>query len=204
MITRTVIFTCLLFARPATAYHGLEIQTPLGVTLTSPSALNEGRSEKIQARELVTFGADLLYIYEGWGAGVRFDSISSYKMSGGEILEVGSRLFSLLGRYHWEANGLLWGPTVSVGVYQNSDASFLQPAAAFQKYKAGRGQNASAGAQLQWLKDVYVLGTELGYQHLILGSFTESQGARLATPSGSDVEADLSGPYLKLLLGVRL
>lgn len=184
----------------------------MGIQAVSPDQLNEGFSEAVQVNELYTFGADLLFFLpddlhpalKNFGLGLRFDSLSSYKVDlQVNSLEIAARLFSLFAqkRWYWDSFYIAGGGTI--GVYQPSVVNIQMNTGPWVVYDAKSVQSFSLGAEAGWVLDIYLVSLEAGYQFLKLSELTAGDGTQPLTPSGAAKSANLNGPYAKLVLGLH-
>lgn len=188
-----------------------EIRLPLGVHVVQPTTLNKGLVDELQVNHLLSFGADLLFFagsdapdsLKNWGAGVRFDSLSSFRIYADDRLEVAARLFSLMLQRRWYFEDAYIGPSLTVGIYQPSVINYKRDPSDWIQYTAGRVHGASLAAEAGWIFDIYVVGGELGYQYLTLEEIHDSTGGQLQTTGGQVGHVNLSGPYLKFILGLH-
>jgi hypothetical protein len=198
-------FTILLFSAAAFAERPpIELRAPVGFQISNPTSLNEGITTDMQIRELVLFGGDALLGFDDWYFGARFNSVQWIKFSNNNIYEVAAHIFSLLAQKRFVYGSNYFAPTLSLGIYQPSVVNARLNGVDTIQYTSGKTRTASLGLEAGWILDVYVLGAEVGYQYLTMDDFSGSDGSRFLTPSGAERNANLSGPYLKFILGIHL
>lgn len=192
-----------------------ETRALMGLQPANPTLLNEGIPNDIQAKLLYTFGADLMFFppsetlptLKDWGFGLRFDSISSYMKDARDnpknSLEVAARLFSLAAQKRWLWNNFFLAGDVSVGVYQPSVVNIQSNGGSWIQYDAKKVRSFSAGLEAGWILDIYVLSAQAGYQYLKLDDLRADDDTHPLTPAGEERVADLSGPYVKVVLGLH-
>lgn len=218
-LAATMFVACLATRQEAQAAWtwSWEFRLPVGIAWSSPESLNEGLPAKIQVSELYTFGADLMFFpstetlpsLKGWGAGLRFDSISSIKTDRiGNDSEIAVRLFSFALQRKWDLDfihpGAYWGPMAAVGIYQPSVVNLRLAPGDWIAYDVHKVRSLSAGLQAGVVLDTYFLfAAEAGYEWLTLDDLLSSNGDKPLSPTGGEKSADLSGPYAKLLLGLH-
>lgn len=166
--------------------------------------MNEGISEKLSLRELLTFGADLLVGENGWYGGVRFDSVQSAQFEAQNLYEVAAQLFSVMGQRRFDHAPWYWAPTLTIGVYTPSVVNLRSNGIDTIQYRANEVRTATIGIEGGWISDVYLLAFEAGFQYLHLADFSGSDGSRFIAPTGLEREANFNGPYLKFVLGLHL
>ncbi len=185
-----------------------EIRSPLGVTLVKPSDLNSSQPGTLQIGFANNFGADALVDIESYGVGLRFDSISATREDGafkyGDKIEVASRVFSLVARKRWAIDDWRYLAAIgTVGVYNPSVVNRRAVGVPWVQYTSKDTKAFSVGAEGGWTWDPFLVALEAGYQYLVMKSLETDKGTPLLNGAGAPVNVDFSGPYLKVILGLR-
>lgn len=193
----------------AVAQSAFELRSPIGAAFVKPSALNDAQPSSLKILYSGNFGADFLVDFESIGVGIRFDSISAVRADGGQkdgdAIEVSSRLFSLLGRKRWQIDELRY-------VAVNGSAAFYAPSVVnthgapgspWVQYKNENLGYFSVAGEGGWIWNPFVVAAEVGYQYVVLKDLKTDKGVQLANAGGQPIDVDMSGPYLKVILGLR-
>lgn len=202
-------FFFFLFPTIAFAQTAYELRAPMGAAFVKPTELNEAQPSALKILYGGNFGADFIVDFESYGVGLRFDSLSAVRADGGQkngdAIEVASHVFSLLGRKRWDiderryvgvnATGAVYAPS-----YVNTHGT---PGSPWVQYKNENLGYFSAAGEGGFFWNPFVVGVELGYQYIVLKDLKTDQGVQLANAGGKPIDVDLSGPYIKVLLGLR-
>jgi hypothetical protein len=188
----------------------LELRSPIGGALAYPDKLNSVTDPSLKVNFTLSYGADLLFdlpAYDDYSIGLRFDSISAVRQDDtkeGHKLEIAARLFSLVGRKVWRSESFYWGPVTAIGLYLPSDINIRSASGDWTRYESQKPFSMSAGAEAGWVRDIYIISLEGGLHLLHLDQLKSSQNGDLTDSSGASIGANLTGPYVKLILGLRL
>jgi hypothetical protein len=200
----------LVFTTGAHGETSYEVRSPLGIAPAWPNELNSATAPSLHVNATLGFGADALAEFtdfHGLALGLRFDSISSVRSDGtddGHKLEIAARIFSLIARKTWRSGTFYWGPAGGVGVYMPSDINVRSASGNWTRYTSGNPVSVHVGAEAGWVWDIFLVSFESGYHLLRLSDLAAKDGTKFSSPSGAEVSADLSAPYVRLLLGLRL
>ena len=196
-----IILICFFPAIAARAVT-YELHLPAGAQLTNPNQLNSALPSGASINYVLTFGLDAVADFDDFGVGLRFNSMSAFRAGDTGGSEVSSRVFSILVHKRSMFGNTYLGPIATYGVYNPSVINVRTDINNWVQYKAGYTSSYEVGLETGWiLSDVYLIGFEVGYQHLMLQSLVSDTGAHIG--GAQDVGADLSGPYMKFMLGVQ-
>jgi hypothetical protein len=204
LVTALLLLGSKAFALPS-AY---EVRAPIGAAYVNPTELNSSQPSPLEIKYGGNFGADGIVEFDSYGVGIRFDSISAVRKDGafkdGDALEVGTHQFSLLGRKRWEIDELKYLAVLgTIGVYTPSFVNTHKAGQPWIQYRAKNLGQFSLAAEGGFNWKPFLVGAELGYQYLVMKDLENDQGARLASTNNEPIKVDLSGPYLKVILGLR-
>lgn len=208
-----ILLKSLLFLFLGTSAHALtpsayEVRAPIGAALIQPSELNSSQPGPLEIKYGGNFGADGIVEFNSYGVGIRFDSVSAVRKDGalrdGDALEVGSHQFSLLARKRWDVDDLRYLAMLgTIGFYTPSFVNTHKSAQPWIQYKSKNLGNFSLAAEGGFNWKPFLVSGEVGYQYQVLKDLESDQGARLTNSNGEPIKVDLSGPYIKLILGLR-
>ena len=204
-----VFFSTLIFGFSFAQAH--ELRSPVGASLTNPSELNAIQPTSLNSKYTVNFGADFIYEFDSYGIGLRYDSVSALRTDGikdGDMFEISAHLFSLIGRKRWELEPSRFGPQYiaaigTAGFYAPSQVATHPANSIWTAYKTNDVRDITVGVESGWIWDPFLVGAEVGYQYIVMKGLATDQGVPLANSAGTPVTVDLSGPYFKVILGLR-
>jgi hypothetical protein len=194
-----------------------ELRLPVGAALSNPEQLNTDVNELHQVRNVLTFGIDALVILNKdlkqesnspiWSVGLRFNSLSSIKYDKESHFEVAAHDFGLFTRAQYRLPGrdLSLGPYSNLGVFTPVYVIRRESNSGYQQFKASDVKSLAVGIEAIWNPDVYVLGSQIGYQYLVARNFLDQSGQSLSAALGGspDRNADLSGMQFNAFIGLR-
>jgi hypothetical protein len=204
LLTALLLSTSVAHAWP-TAY---EVRAPIGAALVNPTELNSSQPSPLEVKYSGNFGADGIIEFDNYGVGLRFDSISAIRKDGafkdGDAMEIDSHQFSLLGRKRWDVDESKYLAVLgTIGFYTPSYVNIHKSAQSWIQYQTKNLGQFSVAAEGGFDWKPFIVSAELGYQYLVMKDLESDQGARLTNGNGDPVKVDLSGPYIKAILGLR-
>lgn len=207
----------------AQASASLEIRAHYGIMNGVPSSFNKHVEENVtnapDIKAQTPIGADLVYSLPvvSFAFGVRYEMINSKQSGdvtvGGLPMKMDSELnatrISLLGGYRLiETPVGFLGLMAHVGVSSTADYKIKLVTSGVtvtdEKYKGSVATNYGAGLEAAATLGMFLIGGELGYTTFKGTGFKASDGSYLTNLAGEKTVLDLSGTYVKVLIGLSI
>lgn len=202
MIRALLIATGLLLFVSPSAHALVELKGGYSLHQTSPSGLNDAFPANPKISQLQSFSADIMANVPLMpvGLGLRYESLKRDETSGTMGSEVTWTRSSIVINKRFIDTLMYLGPIVTVGIandfkYRSSNGGTST------EYKTDSQLNGTigveAGAKLLLLR----VGVEIGYLYAPMGELKTSTGGAVTDANGSKVTFDMSGTYMRAVVG---
>ncbi len=207
-----------LFVLSAQASASLEVRAHYGMMMGKPDSFNKGIESNgvTGAPDFKAFnplGLDVIYSLPvvSFAFGARYEMFKQ-EVSGTTNLgqmdqeATGSRLSLLAGYRLLETPVGFVGVLAHIGVIQKMDAKVKIPSIPMDEtYKGTMDPSYGVGVEAAATLGGFLIGGELGYTMLKVKSFkAASDDSKLTDSDNKDISMDLTGAYVKLLIGLSI
>lgn len=195
-------FVCV-FAFTGRAQALLDLRATYAMLQVNPEALNTQVGPAFpKLAGMQAFGADAIASLPAFplGLGVRYERFASDKTSATGEAEAKYIRTSVIVTKRFIDTGAYFGLIATGGI--SNDFTYETTAAGVRtRYKADSGFSASAGFEAGMNLMVLKIGAEAGYMHAPLGNLKSSSGVELTDVAGNKIKTDLSGTYVRAVVG---
>lgn len=185
------------------ASHALiELKAGYSQFSTSPGTLNDQfpGNPKISQMQAISFDVMGNVPLMPVGLGVRHEMFSRKESDGGLRSEIDWKRTSILVNKRLIDTVMYLGPVATVSFASDFKYS-SDSGATTTNYKTESQLTATAGVEAGFKLALLSLGAEIGYLHAPVGELRDSAGVAVTNASGSKINVDLSGPYMRASVG---
>jgi hypothetical protein len=222
---RKALLFCLLsilfLSYGTSALADFQLRAHSGPLNGEPTSFNKAFDSTVtnhpDIEKVSLLGADALYVvpifpfvfglrYEQWSAKNSGDIVASSLAGKAEVNFKGSRTSLLLGYRLLSLPILYVGLLGHYGISQNMQYSrdlTFSGVTTSSTYGVGVGSSYGAGLEAGVTLGGLLVGAEVGYTSLKSNTVVDSNGTALRE-NGNDVIVDLSGTYMKIMLGLSI
>lgn len=196
----TSLLCCLLFSSATFAL--VELKGGFSQFTTSPSALNDQfpGNPKISQMQAISFDVMGNVPLMPVGLGVRHEMFSRKESDGALRSEIDWKRTSILVNKRLIDTLMYLGPVATVSFA--SDFKYSSDSGAITtNYKTESQLTATAGVEAGFKLALLSLGAEVGYLYAPVGELRDAAGVAVTNGSGSKINVDLSGPYMRATVG---
>lgn len=189
-----------LIAQPAQAL--VELKAAYSMFSTNPSGLNDtfAGQPKISQMQALSFDVMGNVPLMPVGLGVRHEMFSRKESNGALNSEVDWKRTSILVNKRLIDTGIYFGPVATVSFA--SDFKYRSDNGTTRAdYKTESTLTATAGLEAGFKLVLLTAGIEAGYLHAPMGNLRDSAGVEVLDGSGSKINVDLSGTYVRATVG---
>lgn len=209
---KLILLTLLIVPGPAFAGTLMEVKAGYAVenidsqdinqTVGANAGTNSGTSfPKLETLSAVSADAIAFFPALSLGLGARYEKFTGSKSSDGQESKAAWERVSVLASYRAFDEGFYFGPIASLGV-SNEFKYTTSANGSDSDYKAKGNLSASGGLEAGAKLSILRIGLEAGYLYAMLGEIKDSLGNSILKQDGLPAQADLSGPYAKVLVGL--
>lgn len=190
----------LLASEPSQAL--VELKAGYSQFTTSPGSLNDQfpGNPKISQMQAISFDVMGRVPLMPVGLGVRHEMFSRKESDGALRSEIDWKRTSILVNKRFIDTVMYLGPVATVSFASDFKYS-SNNGATTTHYKTESQLTATAGIEAGFKLVLLSLGAEIGYLHAPVGELRDSAGVAVTNGSGSKINVDLSGPYMRASVG---
>lgn len=202
ILSALVLSALVLFAAASPAHALLDLRATYSMLQTNPEDLNTFLPAMPKLAGMQAFGADAVAHLPAFpiGLGVRYERFTSEKDGAAGNAEARYIRTSVIVTKRLIDTGAYFG-FIATGGISNDFTYETSAGGGRNKYKADGGFSGSAGIETGMNLMVLKIGAEAGYMHAPLGHLKNAQGAELTDVAGNKIKADLSGTYVRAVVG---
>lgn len=190
----------LLASEPSQAL--VELKAGYSQFTTSPGSLNDQfpGNPKISQMQAISFDIMGNVPLMPVGLGVRHEMFSRKESDGALSSQIDWKRTSILVNKRLIDTVMYLGPVATVSFASDFKYS-SDSGATTTNYKTESQLTATAGVEAGFKLALLSLGAEIGYLHAPVGELRDSAGVAVTNGSGSKINVDLSGPYMRASVG---